>query len=58
MNKKQKKSYGEHEYVIGFTNREMETRTKYVRPQYEIIRKLFSTYSLICGGKQALGTTI
>ena len=38
--KRYEKSYREHEYILGFTIKSMEACTKYVRPQYEMFRKL------------------
>ena len=50
---KRKKSYGEHEYVLGFTIKYMEARMQYALPQYETFRKLVSTRSLIGSWKQS-----
>ena len=50
--------YGEHEYVTGFIIKLMKARTKYVRTQYQTLRKLGSTRSLIGSWKEAFGTII
>ena len=47
-----------NEYILVFIIKEIEARTKYVQPQYETLRKLVSTRSLVVSWKKAFRTCI